>query len=259
MTNLRIAAQTRAFAQPFKKALHTAAAMGCDGVQFDARNEVRPAELSDTGLRQLRKILDDLNLRVGSLTFMTRRGYADPDDLERRVEATVAAMKLASELKAGILVCDMGRVPEAAGSDWSTLNEVFTALGGHGNRLGVQLAAQARFDTCAQLAGFLDSLPEGFLYLDLHPGRLLVEGHSPAEFVAAIGRYIAHVHAADRVRDFSTGQGLEVELGRGSADFPSLLGQLEEFDYRGWVTIERRDSQQLIDDVANAVKFLRAI
>lgn len=260
MTALRIAAQTRCFAQPFKKALHTAAAIGCDGVQFDARNEVRSAELSDTGLRQLRKMLDDLNLRVGSLSFPTRRGFADPNDLERRVEATVAALKLASQLRARVLVCDLGRIPAATeGTATATLTEVLTALGGHGLRLGVQLAAQVRFENFAQIGDFFATLPEGMLFLDLHPPSLMVQGHSPLEFVSALGQHIAHVHAADAVRDFSSGRNLEVELGRGSADFPALLGQLEEFEYRGWITIERTNSAQVVEDMANAVKFLRAV
>ena len=67
------------------------------------------------------------------------------------------------------------------------------------------------------------------------------------------------MHAVDAVRDFSSGRNVEVELGRGSVDFPALLGGLEEYDYRGWATIERQDSEQVVDDVANAVKFLRAI
>lgn len=255
MTDLRIAAQTRALAQPFKKALHTASSIGADGVQFDARNELRPAELSDTGLRQLRKILDDLNLRVSSLTFPTRRGYGDPTDLDRRVEATLAALRLASRLRARVLVCDLGGLATST----PQLTEVFTNLGAHGMRLGVQLAAQARFESFEQVADFLATLPEGSLFLDLHPTHLMAQGHLPIEFVSALGQHVAHVHAVDGVRDFASGRNLEVELGRGSVDFPSLLGQLEEFGYRGWATIERHSSDDVATDVANAVKFLRAI
>lgn len=254
MTAFRIAAQTRAFAQPFKKALHTAAAIGCDGVQFDARNEVRPAELSETGLRQLRKMLDDLNLQVGSLSFLTRRGYSDPTDLDRRVEATVAAMKLASQLKARVLV---GHV--SLSGDNSQLTEVVTALGAHGLRLGVQFAAQVRFAALEDVTEFLDSLPEGTLFLDLHPALLLSQGHSPSEFAAVLGKHVAHVHAVDAVRDLSSGRNLEVEFGRGSADIPAVLGQLEEHEYRGWVTLERTNSDDVVGDCANAVKFLRAV
>jgi sugar phosphate isomerase/epimerase len=50
-----------------------------------------------------------------------------------------------------------------------------------------------------------------------------------------------------------------VELGRGSAELPELLGQLTEFDYRGWVTIERRESPDPISKIENAVAYLRAL
>ncbi len=260
MTAFRIAAQTRCFAQSFKKALHTAASIGCDGVQFDARSELQPSDISDTGLRQLRKMLDDLNLRVGSLIFPTRRGYSDPADLDRRVAATLDAMRLASQLQARVLVCNLGRLPDdPASSEWATLSDVINTLTTHGMRLGVQLATRAGFDSCKQLGNFICSFPEGTLFLDLHPASLMAAGHSPAEFVAALGQYIAHVHAVDSVRDFSANRNLEVELGRGSADFPALLGSLEEYEYRGWVTIERNGSAQTVEDFANAVRFLREV
>jgi sugar phosphate isomerase/epimerase len=259
VTALRIATQTRALAQSFKKALHTAASLGCDGVQFDARNELRPAELSDTGLRQLRKMLDDLNLRVGSLSFPTRRGYTEPTDLDRRVHATVAALKLASQLRAPVLVCDLGRLPALESHEQNTLTEVFTMLGSQALRQGVQLAAQMRFENFAQVESFIATLPEGSLFLDLNPAQLLNDGHAPVDFVKELGRHVAHVHANDAVRDFASRRVIDTVLGRGSVDFESLLGQLEEFNYRGWLTIERRASETIADECADAVKFLRAI
>ena len=260
MIGFKIAAQTRCFAQPFKKALLTASRLECDGVQFDARQELRPAELSETGLRQLRKMLDDLNLRVGSVAFPTRRGYANPDQLERRLEATLAAMKLASQLKARILIFNLGDLPQSdATSEHETLVSAITSLAVQGDRLGVRITAQAAWADPQALVDFVGSLPEGTLALDLHPARLIAQGKSPAEFVAIAGRYIAHVHATDGVRDLASGHGVEVELGRGTADFPELLGLLEEFEYRDWLTIERRDSRQPVEDIGNAVKFLRSL
>ena len=260
MIGLRIAAQTRCFAQPFKKALHTAARLECDGVQIDARQELQPAELSETGLRQLRKMLDDLNLRVGSVSFPTRRGYANPADLERRLEATLAAMQLASRLRAGILVIDLGSLPDAAAEDGrSILVDALARLAVQGNRLGVRLAAQATSANAQALVDLVDSLPEGSLGLDLHPTRLIAQGQSPSEFVAVAGRHIGHVHASDGVPDLSGGHVMEVELGRGTADFPELLSLLEEFGYRDWLTIERRNSQQPVEDIANAVQYLRSL
>ena len=263
MLGFKIAAQTACFAQSLKKALHTASSLGCDGVQIDARQELPPAELSDTGLRQMRKMLDDLNLRVGSVAFPTRRGYSNPIDLQPRLEATRAAMQLASRLGARMLIGNLGPLPggEDSGEDASgraTLVDAVQSLASHGDRLGVQLVMQT--STPAHLlADFLASLPEGTFALDLHPARLIAQGESPAEFVATAGKYIAHVHATDGVHDLATGQGIEVELGRGSADFPELFGMLEEHGYRDWLTLERRSSRQPIEDIGNAVRYLRAL
>jgi sugar phosphate isomerase/epimerase len=74
-----------------------------------------------------------------------------------------------------------------------------------------------------------------------------------------VGQHIAHVHAVDAVRDLAGGDSTEVELGRGSVDFPALVGQLEEHNYRDWLTIERRHSSQPAEDVGNAVKYLRSL
>src|SRR5215213_562163 len=104
MIGVRVAVQTKCLAQPLRQALHTASRLGAEGVQIDLRQELPAAELSDTGLRQLRKLLDDLNLRVGSAAFPTRRGYANPQDLERRLEATIEAMRAASKFSARVML-----------------------------------------------------------------------------------------------------------------------------------------------------------
>lgn len=259
MIGFRIAAQTQNFAQSIKKALHTAAGLECDGVQIDARSELPATELSETGLRQLRKMLDDLNLRVSSVAFPTRRGYSNPVDLQPRLEATRAAMQLASQLGSRVLIGNLGTLPDEEDADGrATLADAIQNLATYGHRVGVQFVAQATASPRV-LVDWLAELPEGTLALDLHPARLIAQGESPAEFASIAGPHIAHVHAADAVHDLATGQGVEVELGRGTADFPELLGLLEEFGYREWLTIERRYSRLPIEDVSNAVKFLRAM
>jgi sugar phosphate isomerase/epimerase len=77
--------------------------------------------------------------------------------------------------------------------------------------------------------------------------------------VDILGPHVLHVHACDAVRDFASRKTLEVELGRGAADIPEILGKLSEFDYRGWVTIERRDTPNPIEEIENAVEFLKSL
>lgn len=255
----QIAIGLKSLAQPFKKALHTAARLQADGVQIDARSDLHPAELSATGLRQLRKMLDDLNLRVGSVAFPTRRGYANLSDLERRVEAAGAAMRMASQLDARTMTITLGDLPEAEDDAHATLRDALESLTAQGEKLGVRLAAQAPSAEPAALRQFLANFPESALGVDLSPADLLLAGKSPREFVEGLGDQVAHVYANDAVRALGGGGTETVELGRGTADVPALLGMLEEHNYRGWLTVERRHSPSPIDDCRNAVAFLRAI
>jgi sugar phosphate isomerase/epimerase len=61
------------------------------------------------------------------------------------------------------------------------------------------------------------------------------------------------------VHDFALRRAIEVELGRGTADLPALLGQLEEFAYRGWVVIKRRETSDPVHEMENAVAYLRSL
>ncbi len=256
----RIAVQLKCLNQPLKKALLTAAQLGSCGVQFDAQHELRPEELSETGLRQLRKLLNDLNLQVASIAFPTQHGIAHGTGLQQRVESALRALKLASSLRATAMIFNLGPLPDSDESTGhATMVEVLGNLSAQANRLGVQLAAYAPGVDPSSLATFLASLPEGTLGVDLSPAPIIAVGDSPVDFIEALGPHIVHVHANDAVRDFASSQGVEVELGRGSADYPELLGRLEEFNYRGWITLVRHNSQQVVEDLANGVAYLRAL
>ena len=260
MPALKIAIQLKSLRLPFRSALQKAQQLGAAAVEIDARGELRPNEITQTGLRQLRKMLDDLNLRVAAVGYHTRRGYNVPDDLERRVEGTKAAMQLAHDLGANVVVNQIGRVPaEPEGPDWNMLVEVLADLGRWGQHVGALLAAETGSESGQDLARLLAALPPGSIGVNLDPGNLIVNGFSTIDAVHALGPNILHVHAKDGVRDLAQGRGVEVPLGRGSADFPALLGALEERDYRGYLTIERTGGENPIYEVGQAVQYLKSL
>lgn len=260
MTTVKIGIQTASLRQPLRQALATASRLGADGVEIDARRELPPAQMSQTAVRQFRKLLDDLRLGVSAYSFMTRRGYEVPDELDRRVAATQAALKLARQIGCEVVINRVGQVPESADDPrFGRLTEVLTCLAAYGDRVGARLAAQTGAEPPAHLVRLLDALPDNSIGVDLHPCGLIHHGQSPVEAATLLGRYVIHVHACDAVRDFSRGQAIDVELGRGSADLPALLGRLEEFNYRGWVTIERREGADQIAEISNAVAYLRSL
>jgi len=257
---LKIGIQLTSLRLPFRKALVVAAQLGATGVEIDARQELRPEELSQTGLRELRKLLEELSLRVVAVRFQTRRGYDVADDLERRVAATKAAMKFAADLRAPIVVNQIGRVPSEPDTPaWNLLVDTLTDLSGYGQHIGAVLAAQTGSEPGPDLARLLAVLPPQGVGVDLDPGNLIVNGYSPREAIESLGSSILHVHARDGVRDLGRGRGLEVPLGRGSADFPALLGSLEEHAYRGYFTVVRDSSDDPQFEIGEAVKYLKSL
>lgn len=261
MATLPIGIATRSLGLPLRKALSRAAELGAAGVEIDARNELRLADMSQTALRQLRKLLDDLNLKVAALAFPTRRGYDDPEDLDRRVIATQEAMTLAYKLGARVVVNQAGDLPEDDDAPLNTdLAGSMSLLAAHGERVGARLAFTSHASPRAQKR-LLDHTGAGGVGLALDPRGLIAGRVEPTEVAAELGSEVLYAYAADAVREVVGGSAstVEVELGRGDADWPELLARLDERGYQGWLTAVRRDSRNSAEDLRNAIAYLRTI
>ena len=260
MLPIRIGIQLASLRLPFKQALHMAAELGAQAVEIDARGELQPGQLSQTGLRQLRKMLEDRNLRVAAVTYRTRRGYNVADHLDERVAGTKEAMKFAFQLGAAVVVNQVGRVPEKPeGAEWDMLVQVLTDLGHFGQHVGAWLAAETGSEDGSHLAGLLGVLPPGTVGVTLDPANLIVNGFSARSALELLAPNVLHVHAKDGVRDLAQGRGMEVPLGRGSVDFPEIIGRLAECEFRGHYVIERELCQNPVFEIGEAVKYLRSL
>ena len=187
-----IAIQLRSLRLPLKRGLQAAAGLGASAIEIDAREELKPSGLSQTGRRQLRKMLEELNLRVSAIGFHTRRGYNVAEALERRVTATKDAMRLAAELGSSTVVNQVGHVPkENDSAEWRTMIEALTDIGAFGNRVGAVLAAETGSESGDDLARLLAALPEGALGVSLNPGNLVAGGFDPLAALAALGAMCA--------------------------------------------------------------------
>jgi sugar phosphate isomerase/epimerase len=260
MLTMKIAVALSCWQQPIKTALRLAADLGIQGVVIDARQGLRPDELSQTGARQFRKLLEDLNLQVSALAYPTRRGFGVGEDLDRRVEGTKAALQFARQLGTNIVLNQIGQVPaDEQSREWQTMVEVLTDIANFSNKAGAILAAKTGSESAADLARLLDVLPAGLIGVDLDPGQLIVNGFSGIDAATTLGSRVRHVTVNDGMRDLAVGRGLEVQVGRGVADWPAMLGTLEEHGYRGWLSIDRRGSPQPELEVRETVEFLRSL
>jgi sugar phosphate isomerase/epimerase len=255
---LPVGVQISSLKLPLKHALPCVAALGVSGVEIDARGEIRPREISQSGLRQVRKWLDDYRLKVCSVRFQTRRGYDVEDELQLRIEATKEAMSFARSLGCHLVINQVGRiVPADRDAAWNRLVQALTDLGHYGQHVGAWLAMETGSESGPDMAQLIESVPPGSVMVNLDPGNLIVNGFSPLEAVSALGAHIGQLHAHDGVRDLARGRGLEVPLGRGTADIPALLAALEDLGFRGYVTVGSVSSKNPLDEIALAVQYLK--
>ncbi len=259
MFPLRMSIATRSLQEPLKRAVQTAAEMGAQGVEFDLRNEIRPGEMSDTGRRQLLHYLEEMNLTVASAMFPTRRAFYDLEELDTRLAATRQAMEFAFQLKAYILTLRVGRIPEEADSqEYQILKQVLNDLARHGNRVGVTLAITPMRDNPTLLLQLLGEITEGLVGINYDPAMFAMAGQNPIQALSKMQSHVLHVLARDGLRDMD-GSGLEVPLGRGEVAWEEVLAQLDEAEYKNWLTVDRTQGEDRPGDIRRAIQYLKTI
>ena len=256
MLQLKKGLNLESLRQPLKTALVTAARLGAEGVEINARTQLHPATMSRTAVRHFLKTLADLNLCVAAIHFPTRRSFGQTDELERRIEATKAAMSMAYELGCNVVVNGLGPVPEEGTDQRQTMVEALTDIGMHGQKCGAWLAAKTGDNDGATLLALMEQLPIHSLKVDFDPAELLIHKNSVNETMKALAEHVAHFRARDAVQDVSAGRNSEVQLGRGSIDWSTLLGLLEEKGYGGYLTVQRDAEADAVVQCGESLEYL---
>lgn len=258
MIRLRLAVATRALLLPLKLSLQRAAELEMSGVQLDARNEITPGELSETGRRQLMHLIKELGLTVASVDFPTRRPLQDPDRLEQRLNALKESMQFAAQLKAKVVTLRTGRVAtEPDAEETKTLVSILNDLARHGNHVGVTLALSPSSDQPETITRVISAVNEGPIGINFDPASFVMSGDKPADAFRALHAQVSHVVVRDAIRDAYSG--VEVAMGRGEVPWDELLALLDESGYPGWLTIDRLQGDNRPADVARAVQYLKQI
>ena len=248
--------------RPLRDALVLAQRMGASAVELDGRGEPfqMPGGFGETAQRQFRKLLEDLGIKVAAVAFQTRRGYDVADSLDRRIAATKEAMTLAYGLGALVVTNSVGRVSDdESDPGWDRMREALIDIGRHADRCGARLAARTGSEPIERLHKLIQSLPDGTLGVDLDPAGLILNAHPVGEALLPILPNVLHVRGRDAVRDLAVGRGVEVSLGRGVADFPWMIGTLQQYGYCGYITIERREGSDPAHEMGDALAFLRTL
>ena len=207
MLQIKLGVELASLRLPLKKGLLTARELGAEAVEIDLRNELRPEDLSRTGVRQVRKMLDDLNLRISAVAL------PHPPRLRRRSTiwkpgSTPPSGPCCSayELGTNVVINHIGRVPpESDSAATSTLVQALADLGRYGQKVGALLAAETGTET-----GDRTGQPDRPAAARLDRRRFQPRQSDPARPFAARRRgssrpHVLHMHATDATRDLASG------------------------------------------------------
>lgn len=259
MPPLHVALATRALKEPLRRSVRFASDTGVTGIQFDAREELKPGELSETGIRQFRHQIGELGLHVASLAFPTRRSFYDEEQLDARIAAIRCVMDFARQLGTSVVTVRLGKIPaDKESKDSLILYDVVSDLARYGNKVGATLAVSPTGDSPDALGELISSIKTGPIGIDFDPAAFVLCGHKPAEAFRKLHSLVAHFQARDALADVGGG-GEEVPLGRGEVDWVELLPLLEEANYRGWTTIVRTQGDDKPGDLRRGVQFLKNV
>ena len=259
MQLLNLGVATAGFGLPIRESLRRAAAMGAQGVVFDARYEVQGEEFTDSARRQLKHLLDELGLRLVGFHYPIRRPITDPQDVDRRIEALRKAMSLSALFQCRILTFRFGALPAAddlEGSEY--FQQVLEDLALHGNRVGVIPTLISGGESPQRMKEFLARVTSGFIGVDCDPTQHLGRRNQVSEMLRELHDRISHVQVKDALRDLD-GQIREVPVGRGEVDWTEILPTLQEIEYRGWLTVNRTSGGDWLGDCARAIEYMRTL
>jgi len=259
LLKLRKAIRLECLGLPFKAALPVAAALGAEGIEINSGTEVRPAEMTRTGVRQIKKMLQDHRLVVSCVNFPSRHGYSTPQNLEQRIDATKSAMTMAYNLGCRVVSNRIGQIPDQDSPGQLNLLQAMEDIGRHATHVGAVFAARTGDCPGSEMVELIQKLGPGALSVDFDPAELLIHRFEVEEAMNALAPFVMHFRARDAVRDLSRSENVEVQLGRGSIDLPPLLAKLEEHQYGGFINVQRPLSANCQTELAESLEYLENV
>jgi sugar phosphate isomerase/epimerase len=258
MKRIKLGVCLESLGLPLRRGLLEAERLGLAGVQVDARGDLSPQALSQTGRREFRHLLRAHNLELSALGCPLRHGLDVAENLEARMEHVKQIMSLSFDLGPGLVVVQAGHVHEKFKDPrYPLLCESLLALGRHGDRVGAVLALETGLESGEVLRAILDRMDTGGLGVNFDPANLLMHGIDVNESLRALRDRVKQIHAKDARAGKTSRAAQEVPLGHGDIDWMDFLSVLEEIEYGGYLTIEREVGENRLADVAAGVAFLR--
>jgi len=253
MGRIKLGICQKSLGLPFRRSLAAARQLGVAGLELEASGELAPANLTQTGRREILHLLRSDDLTVSAIYCPLRRGIDVALNLEPRLEYIRDTMQLAFDLGPRLVIVPIGPLPQKDDDPASAVFlESLRDLGQHGDRTGVTIALDNSGDSPESLVAYLGRFDTGSLAVIYNPANLVLAGFNPFDAIKTLNKRLVYAQAQD-ARRVSPSRLAAVPLGHGDIDWMNLLAHFEVIDYRGALTVLGNDHAEL----ATGVAFLR--
>lgn len=156
----------------------------------------------------------------------------------------------------------VGHIPDdPSDPHWSVLIERVQDVADELRQRRIFLAMETGQETAETLERFLAELERDNVGVNFDPANMVLYGKGdPVAALDVLGGRVVSVHCKDAVYSRRPGQdwGLEVPFGKGQINAHAWLQKLFALGYRGPLVIEREGGEQRREDIAEAIRILRA-
>ncbi|MFQ5965752.1 MAG: sugar phosphate isomerase/epimerase family protein [Candidatus Scalinduaceae bacterium] len=240
-----------------KEGIKTASVLGFKGVQINAtKRGLTPEDLSQTGRRELKRIIDINRLRLCALSGELGAGFVNENEFDFLIKRTKEIINLALDLQTNIITIQIGNIPTDTDSTHShAISTALNDIGRHAENYGCRLAAKVTYDDYSKLKKFLESLETQGIKLIYDPASLMTNNLDPIKGIYELHEYIVHTNLWD-TRQTGEGRYIEVPIGEGIVPVQEFTSTLESIGYYGFYVINSKTTQQPIESIKKGKEFL---
>ena len=275
---MKIGIITDSYRLPMPESLRLAASAGADGVQCYATSAL--LSLDPSGLA---RDASSMGLEISALVAeLGGHGFERAADNPRKLGQMEAVFDFAAAAGAGVVTGHIGVIPaDPSHPRHGVMRDALDAVGRQAASRNLVFAVETGPEPPETLASMLAQTSSG-VAVNYDPANLLmVHNTDPVHAVEVLHPWIAYTHAKDgvhyrdcdaqRVYDAFASGGFEQlqretgdlfeekPLGEGDVGFPRCLKALRRHGYGGYLTIERETGDNPVEEIAQAVKYLRAL
>ncbi|QDT40440.1 Xylose isomerase-like TIM barrel [Gimesia alba] len=258
MLRLKLAVATRSFGLPIKRAIKTAAQIGARGVQLDVQNEITPSSFGASGDRQFRKLLEEFNLSIASLRLPARHALTEPEFIDQRVSQIKSALEFAWRLRVPILIIHPGQIQTDEGGNFLLVCEVLNDLVRFASHIGTELCIACETNSTSTIRELVSKVNAGFVGIDFDTADMVFSHQNQESAIRELHTWIKSYRLRDAIREMDRG-GSEVPIGQGMVMWDQFLPLVMETGYQGWLTVDRTQGDQKLEDCQRGISYLNSL